>query len=75
VFTIACRWRRYCGRVSWGSLQAELLPDPAATLAEGDQLVLMSSQYENIEPQDPDSSLPPRGKRITRVHGEFVVLP
>jgi Trk K+ transport system NAD-binding subunit len=54
------------GRISRGKSQAELLPDPAATLAEGDQLVLISSQFANTEPQDPDSSLPPRGKRITR---------
>lgn len=54
------------GRVSRGSPHAELLPDPAATLVEGDQLVLICSQFENTEPQDPDSSLPSRGKRITR---------
>jgi len=54
------------GRVSRGSRQAELLPDPAATLTEGDQLVLMSSLFADTEPQDTGSSLPPRGKRITR---------
>jgi Trk K+ transport system NAD-binding subunit len=54
------------GRISRGSPQAELLPDPAATLAEGDQLVLIASQFANTGPRDPDSSLPPRGKRITR---------
>ena len=54
------------GRVSRGSQQAELLPDPALTLAEGDQLVLVSNRFEDTEPQNPDGVLSPRGKLSTR---------
>jgi len=54
------------GRVGRGSSQAELLPDPAATLAEGDQLVLVSTQFENTAPGEPDAVLAPRGKPDTR---------
>jgi Trk K+ transport system NAD-binding subunit len=54
------------GRVRRGSSQAELLPDPTATLAEGDQLVLISTRFENTEPQDPDGGLPPQKKPGTR---------
>jgi hypothetical protein len=57
------------GRVSPGSRQAELLPDPASTLAEGDQLVFISTAYEKTEPRDVDGGLSPRSKLQIREWG------
>ena len=57
------------GRVSLGSPQAELLPDPTVTLAEGDQLVLISTSYENTAPRDPHASLSPRASLVKREWG------
>lgn len=57
------------GRVSPGSTQAEMLPDPALTLAEGDKLVLVSTAYDKTKPQGADGKLPPRGKIQTRDWG------
>ena len=46
-----------------------MLPDPTVTLAEGDQLVLISTSYENTAPRDPHASLSPRASLVKREWG------